>query len=106
MIRVRVPLDLHTVACGGPVAFALATPLRIRELVALAVRQAIGAKAPQDKFQRSVVRTLEGLASGDFSVDIGGRHFTDAETVVVCEGTVDVRFFVSRGSRAGLELSQ
>ncbi|MEO9171127.1 MAG: hypothetical protein ABI282_10530 [Candidatus Baltobacteraceae bacterium] len=103
MIRVRVPLDLHAVALGDSVAFALATPLRIRQLVALAVREAIGARAPHDKFTRSMVRTLAGLAAGDFSVDVDGRHFTDAEAVVVCEGTVDVRFFLRHGVRAGLE---
>jgi hypothetical protein len=53
-----------------------------------------------------MVRTLAGLASGDFTVDIDGRHFADAEAVVMCEGTADVRFFVSRRRRAGLEFQQ
>ncbi|HTX59595.1 MAG TPA: hypothetical protein VMH02_07915 [Verrucomicrobiae bacterium] len=100
MIRVRVPLDLGTVAMGGSTAFALATPLRVRELLALAVRAAIGERAPHDKFLRSMQRTLAGLAAGDFTVDIDGRTFADAETVVVCEGVVSVRFFVER--RAGV----
>ncbi|HTU71244.1 MAG TPA: hypothetical protein VMF11_13115 [Candidatus Baltobacteraceae bacterium] len=104
MIRVRVPLDLHAVAAAGSAAFALATPLRVRELLALAVREAIGERAPHDKFQRSVVRTLAGLAAGDFTVDIDGRHFSDGDAVVMCEGTVSVRFFINRRSRAGLEL--
>lgn len=99
MIRVRVPLDLHAVAAGGSPAFALATPLRVRELVALAVREAIGMRAPHDKFQRSMHRTLAGLAAGDFTVDIDGRHFADADAVVVCEGIADVRFFL-RARRA------
>ena len=103
MIRVRVPLDLHAVASGGSAAFAFATPLRVRELLALAVREAIGERAPQDKLQRSVIRTLAGLAAGDFTVDINGRHFTDGDAVVVCEGTADVRFFLSRRHGAGLE---
>ena len=106
MIRVRVPLDLHAVASDGSAAFALATPLRVRELVALAVREAIGARAPVDKYQRSMHRTLAGLASGDFTVDIDGRHFADADAVVVCEGTANVRFFVNRRRRAGLEFQQ
>ena len=105
MIRVRVPLDLHAVAAGGSVAFALATPLRVRELVALAVREAIGARAPHDKFQRSIVRTLAGLAAGDFTVDINGRHFADPDAVVVCEGTADIRFFARRRP-AGLRFHQ
>jgi hypothetical protein len=96
VIRVRVPLDLHAVACGGSAAFALVTPLRVRDLLALAVREAIGARAPQDKFYRSMHRTLAGVAAGDFTVDIDGRTFGDVETVVVCEGTADVRFFVER----------
>ena len=95
----RVPLDLHAVASGGSVAFALVTPLRVRQLVALAVREAIGTRAPHDKFQRSMHRTLAGLASGDFTVDINGRHFADADAVVVCEDVAHVRFFL-RAARA------
>ncbi len=100
MIRVRVPLDLHAVAAGGSTAFALATPLRVRDLLAHAVRAGIGERAPHDKFLRSMHRTLAGLASGDFTVDIDGRTFADADAVVVCDGTVDVRFFIER--RAGV----
>lgn len=92
----RVPLDLHAVACSGSAAFALVTPLRVRDLLALAVREAIGARAPSDKFYRSMHRTLAGVAAGDFTVDIDGRTFGDVDTVVVCEGTADVRFFVER----------
>lgn len=104
MIRVRVPLDLHAVATTGSAAFALATPLRVSELLALAVREAIGRRAPADKFQRSKLRTLAGLAAGDFIVDIDGRTFRDGDVVVMCEGTAAVRFFVRRGRNAGLEL--
>ncbi len=95
MIRVRVPLDLHAVASSGAAAFALATPLRVRDLLALAVREAIGDLAPQDKFLRSVHRTLRGLALGDYTLNIDGRTFADPETVVVCSGTADIRFFTS-----------
>ncbi|MBV8491399.1 MAG: hypothetical protein JO199_12810 [Candidatus Eremiobacteraeota bacterium] len=102
MIRVRVPLDLHAVAAEGAAAFALATPLRVRELLALAVREAIGLRAPHDKFMRSVHRTLAGLAAGDFTVDIDGRTFADADDVVLCEGTAHVRFFVNQRRRAGV----
>ena len=99
-----MPLDLHAVAAGGSAAFALATPLRVRDLLALAVREVIGVRAPHDKFERSMVRTLAGLAAGDFVVDIDGRSFADGNTVVMCEGSVAVRFFIKRGKRAGLEL--
>lgn len=103
MIRVRVPLDVHAVASGGSVAFALATPMRVRDLLALAVREAIGSRAPEDKFFRSVRRTLAGLQAGDFTIDIDGRTFTDAEAVVMCENTANVRFFSVRSRRSAGE---
>ncbi|HEX4012972.1 MAG TPA: hypothetical protein VHX17_03670 [Candidatus Cybelea sp.] len=99
MIRVKVPLDLHAVALGGSGAFALATPVRVRDLLSFAVREAIGTRAPRDKFSRSIGRTLAGLASGDFSIDVNGRSYTDADAVVVCEGTADIRFFLSQRRR-------
>lgn len=95
MIRVKVPLDVHAVALGGSGAFALATPLRIRDILEFAVREAVGLRAPQDKFSRSVHRTLAGLAAGDYIVEINGRRFADADAVVVCEKTADVRFFLT-----------
>jgi len=102
MIRVRVPLDLHAVAVGGSGAFALATPLRIRDLLKFAVREALGARAPYDKFLRSMHRTLAGLESGDFIVDVDGRGFADADAIVMCERTADVRFFLTQRRRAPL----
>jgi hypothetical protein len=100
VIRVKVPLDLHAVAVGGSAAFALATPLRVRDLLAFAVREAIGVRAPSDKLLRSIHRTLAGLAAGDFTIDVNGRSFVDADSVVVCEGTADIRFFLTRRRRA------
>lgn len=94
MIQVRVPLDIHAVAANDSGAFALATPLRVRDLVSLAVREAIGVRAPQDKFARSVRNTLLGLAGGRFFLDIDGRRFTDADEVVVCAETATIRFFL------------
>ncbi len=99
MIRVKVPLDLHAVALGGSGAFALATPLRVRDLLGFAVREAIGTRAPRDKFSRSVHRTLAGLAAGDFTIDVNGRTFADADAVVVCEGTAVIRFYLSKRRR-------
>jgi hypothetical protein len=87
-------LDVHTVASTGSGAFALATPLRVRDLVSLAVREAIGARAPQDKYARSLRTTLGGLLSGRFTVDIDGRNFSDADDIVVCGGTASVRFYL------------
>jgi hypothetical protein len=94
VIRVKVPLDVHAVAVDGSGAFALATPLRVRELLALTVREAIGARAPQDKFARTMRRTLAGLAAGDFTLAVNGRRFTDADAVIVCDGILDVRFYI------------
>lgn len=94
MIRVRVPLDIHAVASNGSGAFALATPVRVRDLVSLAVREAIGSRAPADKFARSLRTTLLGLSAGRFTIDIDGRPFNDAEAVVVCGDTANVRFYM------------
>ncbi|HZV76394.1 MAG TPA: hypothetical protein VFF63_01395 [Candidatus Babeliales bacterium] len=102
MIRVKVPLDLHAVAAGGSGAFALATPLRVRDLLAFAVREALGTRAPQDKFSRSIARTLAGLSGGDFIVDVDGRGYADPDAVIVCSGTADVRFFLTQRRRAGI----
>jgi len=95
VIRVRVPLDLHAIAIGDT-AFALATPLRVRSLLALAVREAIGALAPRDKFERSLHRTERGLLDGDFALTIDGRVVRDIDAVVVCDRTVDLRFYLKR----------
>jgi cytidylate kinase len=95
MIRVKVPLDLNAIARSGSAAFALATPLRVRDLLVLVVREAIGGRAPDDKLRRTIHRTLRGFARGDFSVWVDGRPMRDADTVVVCAGTADVRFFLT-----------
>lgn len=95
MIRVRVPLDIHAVASSGSGAFALGTPLRVRDLLSLAVREAIGNRAPADKFARSLRAILLGLSNGHFTVAINGRTYGDAEKVVMCDSTADVRFFLS-----------
>ncbi|MDQ2871833.1 MAG: hypothetical protein M3R35_01745 [Candidatus Eremiobacteraeota bacterium] len=103
MIRIRVPIDLHAVSSNGSPAFALATPLRLRHLVALAVRESIGARAPYDKFQRNVRTALAGLAAGRFTIDVDGRTFADPEDVVVCRETASVRFYLpARKNTQGL----
>ncbi len=90
----RIPLDLSAVARTGATVFSLATPVRVRELLALAVREAIGELAPPDKFSRSMHRTLSGLCAGDYTLNIDGRTFADPDAVVVCGSTADVRFYV------------
>lgn len=89
-----MPLDLHAVTVNGSGAFALATPVRVRELVSWAVREAIGARAPHDKFARMVRTTLAGLAAGRFTVHVDGRAYGDENDVVMCGGVADVRFFM------------
>jgi hypothetical protein len=99
VIRVRIPLDLEAVARDGAAVFAFATPVRVRELLALAVREAIGELAPADKFSRSVHRTISGLRAGDYTLNVDGKTFADPDAVVVCGNTADVRFFVRRRLR-------
>lgn len=94
MIRVRVPLDVHAVACNGSGAFALATPVRVGDLISLAVREAIGSRAPADKFARSLRTTLSGLQSGRFIVAIDGREYRSADEVAVCESVAHVGFYL------------
>jgi len=99
VIRVRVPIDLHAIAIGSS-AFAWGTPMRLRDLLGWAVREAIGARAPRDKFERSLARTLDGLAQGAFIVEVEGRRYTDADAVVLCPPTARVRFFLAHHSYA------
>ncbi|HEX5275974.1 MAG TPA: hypothetical protein VFW34_11960 [Candidatus Rubrimentiphilum sp.] len=97
VITVRVPVDLHAVAESGCSAFASATPLRLYHLLSLAVREAIGARAPQEHFMRNLRATVAGLRAGRFTVDVNGRTFAHPDEVVVCGGdTVRVRFFLAR----------
>jgi hypothetical protein len=93
VIRVSVPIDVGTVAAMASSAFALATPIRVDRLLALAVIQACGARAPQDKRERSIRTTLDGFRAGKFVVDIDGRLFDRPEAVVVCAGSATLRFF-------------
>lgn len=95
MITVRVPIDLHAVACTSCGAFASATPLRLRHLLSLAIREAIGPRAPQDKFLRTLRATLANFAAGRFIVDVNGRAYEHPDEVVVCAQTANVRFFLA-----------
>jgi hypothetical protein len=94
MLRVAVPIDVSAVAATASTAFALATPLRVRDLLTAAVIEALGPRAPQDKRDRVVGSTLAGLAEGTYVVEIDGRVYTDPDDVAVCAGTVSLRFFL------------
>ena len=61
MIRVHVPIDVGTVTATASSAFALATPIRVDRLIALAVGQSCGERAPEEKRARHVRATLEGF---------------------------------------------
>jgi hypothetical protein len=93
VIRVSVPIDVGTIAAMASSAFALATPIRVDRLLELAVSQACGARAPQEKRDRSIRTTLDGFRAGKFVVDIDGRLFDRPEAVVVCAGRATLRFF-------------
>lgn len=100
VIRVTVPIDIGTVAQTACGAFALATPLRVDELLTVAVREALGMRAPQDKRDRVLRATLAGFEAGQFVVDIDGRIYDRPESVVLCAGAVRLRFFSSEPQQA------
>lgn len=100
MLRVAVPIDVSAVARAASMAFALATPLRVRDLLTVAVIEALGPRAPQDKRERVVRSTLAGLASGTYIVEIDGRFYTDPDDVAVCSGIATLRFFARRAIHA------
>ncbi len=95
VIHVRVPLDLNAIADGDASAFALATPLSLLQILALAVRQSIGERAPRDLFERNFERTLAALDSGDITVTVDGRECRRLDEVIVCGTDASVRFFLS-----------
>ncbi|HTD34674.1 MAG TPA: hypothetical protein VK665_13480 [Candidatus Elarobacter sp.] len=100
MLRVAVPIDVSAVARTASTAFALVTPLRVGELLAAAVVEALGPRAPQDKRERVVRSTLAGLRDGSYVVEVDGRVYTDPDDVAVCSGTVTLRFFLRRALHA------
>jgi len=100
VIRVPVPVDIGTIVAEGSGAFALATPLRVGELLALAVREVLGSHAPHDKLERGIRTTLGGLRAGKFVVDIDGRIFVDPDDVVICSQYAALRFFARRVERS------
>ena len=100
MLRVAVPIDVSAVSSTASAAFALATPLRVGDLLTAAVIEALGPRAPQDKRERVVRSTLDGLGSGTFVVEIDGRVYDDADEVAVCSGTATLRFFLRRALAA------
>jgi hypothetical protein len=93
VIRIAIPIDVGTISETASCAFALATPIRVDRLLELAVQEALGSRAPQDKRERGIRTTLSGFAAGKFVVDIDGRIFDRPDAVVVCAGFATLRFF-------------
>ena len=93
VIRFAIPIDVETVAATACEAFALATPLRVDRLLALAIGEAIGSRAPADKRERSIRRVLAGFSAGDFVIDVDGRIYDRPDSIAVCSGTITLRFF-------------
>lgn len=102
MIRVPIPIDLPTIAATASDAFALATPLRVDRLLALAIEHSLGTRAPDDKRERSVRTNLRAFLAGQFVVDIDGRLYDRPDSVVVCSGIATLRFFASEPGRRRL----
>lgn len=96
MIRVSVPIDLHAVMRDASTAFALATPLRVDDVLTQAVHEALGPRAPDDKRQRVLHSVRAGLDRGEYRLEIDGRPYVRRDDVVVAHGIIDVRFFLRR----------
>ncbi len=100
MIRVSIPIDVGTIAATESSVFAHATPIRVDRLLALAVLEALGPRAPQDKRARAIRTTLAGFTAGLFTIEVDGRLFADPQGVVVCGNVATLRFFAQRGTFA------
>src|ERR1700737_1528464 len=100
MLRVAVPIDVSAVTRTASTAFALATPLRVGDLLTAAVIEALGPRAPQDKRERGVRSSLAGLTEGTFVVEIDGGVYSDPDDVAVVSGMATLRFFLRRALRA------
>jgi hypothetical protein len=100
VIRVPIPIDVRAIASTACEAFALVTPLRVEQLLRLAVYEVLGTRAPQDKRERGVRTALDGLREGSFVIDVDGKIFDCPEDVVVCSGTATLRFFSTEPRRS------
>ncbi len=84
MIRVSVPIDLNAVVSNASAAFALATPLRLSDIVATAVIVSLGRRAPQDKREREVRRTLDGLHAVNYEELVRNPSRAGAAMTAAC----------------------
>ena len=95
MISVPVPIDVHIIGATGSDTFARATPLRVAQVIALAICESLGSRAPADKRARTLQATIDGLRAGHFVLEIDGRIFRAPDEIVVCAGTATLRFFAA-----------
>lgn len=98
VIRVPIPIDIGTITASASGVFARATPLRIDRLLVLAILEALGPRAPQDKRDRAIRTALAGFRTKCFSIDVDGRLYDDPSDVIVCADAVTLRFFAKRGA--------
>lgn len=103
MIRVPVPIDLGTAVTAGATAFAFVTPVKVGTLLELAIARALGRRAPPDKRERAIRSTLAGLRAGTFRLHVDGNPVDDPDRVVVCSGSVTLRFFTGRSVVSSIE---
>ena len=99
VVRIPIPIDVGTIAATACSAFAAATPLRVDRLVGLAVREVLGARAPQENRDRTMRAALAGMRAGRFVLEVDGRRFNRPEAVVVASGSVTLRFFLAEAAR-------
>jgi hypothetical protein len=102
VIRVTIPIDIGIIGATGSEVFARATPMRIDQLIVLAVHEALGMRAPQDKRERALQATLGGFTAGHFILDVDGRLFTNPNQIVVCTESVTLRFFATESGKRAL----
>lgn len=103
MIRVPVPIDLGTAVTAGATAFTFVTPMRVGALLELAIARALGRRAPADKRERALRSTLAGLRAGSFLLHVDGKPIDDPDRVIVCSGSVTLRFFTRRSIVSAIE---
>jgi hypothetical protein len=102
VIRIAIPIDVGTIASTRCQAFALATPLRLAEILRMAVCEALGPRTPDDKLERSIDATIAGFDARKFVVDVDGKLYDDSEAVVLCAGSATLRFFSTEPRRRRL----
>jgi hypothetical protein len=106
VVRVAIPTDSATVVATGSAAFSFATPLRLAELLKIAVSSTIGSRAPVDKLERSVRAVYAALMAGECVVDVDGRTYGCLDDIVMCGREATLRFFATSPGRTQSAVSR